>query len=130
MKSFFSTLFLLLLININANSQIVFTGKITSAINTPIANASISVLNTSFNTISDSNGQFKIKFLQQGNYQLEINHVNFASILPKIAVDKINSNISIFIMEESINTLDELMVTAEKKEELLQKINWIIMWCY
>jgi iron complex outermembrane receptor protein len=122
MKSFFSTLFLLLLININANCQIVFTGKITSAINTPIANASISVLNTSLNTISDSNGQFKIKFLQQGNYQIEINHVNFASIHPKIAVDKNNSNISIFVIEESINTLDELMVTAEKKEELLQKI--------
>jgi len=121
-KPFLLLTLLISLFQANAQSQIVFTGKITSAINTPIANASISVLNTSLNTISDSNGQFKIKFLQQGNYQLEINHVNFASIHPKISVYKNNSNISIFVIEESINTLDELMVTAEKKEELLQKI--------
>ena len=121
-KPFLLLTLLISLFQANAQSQIVYNGKITNAINAPVANASISVLNTSLNTISDSNGQFKIKFLKEGNYQLEINHVNFASIHPKISVDKNNSNVSIFVIEESINTLDELMVTAEKKEELLQKI--------
>jgi iron complex outermembrane receptor protein len=122
MKLFSSFFFLLLLNNISANCQLIFTGKITSAMNAPVANASISVLNTSLNTISDSNGQFKIKFLQEGNYQLEINHVNFASIHPKITVNKTNSSVFVFIIQESINTLDELVVTAEKKEEIVQKI--------
>jgi len=121
-KPFLLLTLLISLFQANAQSQIVYTGKITNAINAPVANASISVLNSTIHSISDSNGQFKIKFLQQGNYQLEINHVNFASIHPKISVYKNNSNISIFVIEESINTLDELMVTAEKKEELLQKI--------
>jgi iron complex outermembrane receptor protein len=121
-KPFLLLTLLISLFQANAQSQIVYNGKITNVINAPVANASISVLNTSLNTISDSNGQFKIKFLKEGNYQLEINHVNFASIHPKISVDKNNSNVSIFVIEESINTLDELMVTAEKKEELLQKI--------
>jgi len=118
----FSILFLLIsLLHINTNGQIIFTGQITSATKAPVVNASISILNSNIHSITDSNGYFKIKFTIQGNYQLEINHINFATIHPSIQVNK-NNKESNFTLIESTKTLDELVVTAEKKEELLQKI--------
>ena len=118
----FSILFLMIgFFHLNTQSQILFTGKITSASNAPVTNASISVLNSNIHSISDKNGNFKINFPRQGNYQLEINHINFASIHPSIQINK-NNNESNFILIESTKTLEDLVVTAEKKEELLQKI--------
>ncbi len=112
-----------ILVSINSKSQEVFTGKLTNVKNLPIANASISVLNANTNAITDSNGNFKLKLPTAGNYQLEVSHINFSSIHPIIKVEKYkNASIPVFILEESLNTLDELVVTAQKQEELIQKI--------
>jgi len=112
-----------ILVSINSKSQEVFTGKLTNVKNLPIANASISVLNANSNAITDSNGNFKLKLPTAGNYQLEVSHINFSSIHPIIKVEKYkNTSIPVFILEESLNTLDELVVTAQKQEELIQKI--------
>jgi iron complex outermembrane receptor protein len=110
-------------LNFNAKSQTILSGKITTIKNLPVSNATISVLNSNIKSISDSNGLFKIKLPVTGNYQLEINHFNFASIHPAIKIEN-NKNdlVANYILEESINTLDEIIVTAQKKEELIQKI--------
>jgi len=106
-----------------AISQTILSGKITTTKNIPVSNASISILNSNINSISDSNGLFKIKLPAAGNYQLEINHFNFASIHPVIKKENNKNNYTAnFILEESMNTLDEIIVTAQKKEELVQKI--------
>ena len=119
--SFF--LILLTFFNLNAKSQALLTGKITTINNTPVSNVSISVLNSNIKSISDSNGLFKIKLAATGTYQLEINHFNFASIHPVIKIENNKSDYAAnYILEASINTLDEIIVTAQKKEELIQKI--------
>ena len=113
----------LIFLSTNTKSQEVFRGKLTNAKNLPIANASISVLNANTNTITDSEGNFKLKLPTAGNYQLEISHINFASIHPIIKVENNkNAAVIVFILEASLNTLDELVVTAQKREELIQKI--------
>ena len=56
-----------------AISQTILSGKITTTKNLPVSNGSISILNSNINSISDSNGLFKIKLPAAGNYQLEIN---------------------------------------------------------
>ena len=119
--SFF--LLFLTFLNLNVKSQTLFTGKITSINNMSVGNANVSVLNSNINTISDSNGLFKIKIPTVGNYQLEIKHINFAAIHPTIKIEK-NKNIfsANFILEPFFNTLEEIIVTAQKKEELIQKI--------
>ncbi len=106
-----------------AISQTILSGKITTTKNIPVSNASISILNSNINSNSDSNGLFKIKLPAAGNYQLEINHFNFAPIHPVIKIENNKNNYTAnFILEESMNTLDEIIVTAQKKEELVQKI--------
>ena len=119
--SFF--LILLTFLNLNAKSQALLTGKITTINNTPVSNVSIFVLNSYIKSISDSNGLFKIKLPATGTYQLEINHFNFASIHPVIKIENNKNDYAAnYILEASINTLDEIIVTAQKKEELIQKI--------
>ncbi len=119
--SFF--LILLTFLNLNAKSQTILSGKITTTKNLPVSNASIYVLNSNIKSISDSNGLFKIKLPAAGNYQLEINHFNFASIHPVLKIENNKNNYTAnFILEASMNTLDEIIVTAQKKEELIQKI--------
>ena len=111
------------LIHFYAEGQIVNTGKVIDSKSKPIPNASIRILNTGIYATSDSTGSFKLSIPVEGNYQLYITHINFATSITSIKIDKNkNSSPSIFIIQESINTLDELVVTAEKKEELLQKI--------
>ena len=112
----------LLFISINTKSQEIFTGKVTDANNVPISYASISILNANINSITDKDGLFKIKLPASGKYQLEVSHINYASIHPIIKTNNINLNIPVFIMAASLNTLDELVVTAQKQEELIQKI--------
>ena len=102
-----------------AISQTILSGKITTTKNLPVSNGSISILNSNINSISDSNGLFKIKLPAAGNYQLEINHFNFASIHPVIKIESNKNNYTAnFILEASMNTLDEIIVTAQKKEAL------------
>ena len=123
MKQFSLLFSFFIFLSINTKSQEVFRGKLTNAKNLPITNASISVLNANTNAITDSEGNFKLKLPTAGNYQLEISHINFASIHPIIKVENNkNAAVTVFILEASLNTLDELVVTAQKREELIQKI--------
>jgi iron complex outermembrane receptor protein len=120
----FSLLFIFIgLIHFYAKGQIVYTGKVNDSKSKPISNASIRILNTAIYATSDTAGFFKLSIPVEGNYQLSITHINFATSFSSIKIDKNKSSSpSVFVIQESINTLDELVVTAEKKEELLQKI--------
>jgi len=118
----FSLLFIFIgLLHFYAEGQIVFSGKIINSKSKPISNASIRILNTAIYATTDTAGFFKLSIPVEGNYQLLITHINFAASLPSIKIYK-NSSPSVFVVNESINTLDEILVTAEKKEALLQKI--------
>ena len=86
MKQFSLLFSFFIFLSINTKSQEVFRGKLTNAKNSPITNASISVLNANTNAITDSEGNFKLKLPTAGRYQLEISHINFASIHPIIKV--------------------------------------------
>ncbi len=91
----------------------------------PIDGATISILNTSFQTISNQKGYFSFNALKNGKYTLSIKSLGYADISKEINVNATNNskNTDIrVILIASANQLDEVVVTAEKKEELLQKI--------
>ena len=123
MKSFSLLFIFIALIHFCAEGQITYTGKVIDSKSKPVSNASIRILNTTIYTNSDTLGFFKLSIPIEGNYQLSITHINYAATLPSIKIDKSKKpNTSVFVIQESINTLDEIVVTAEKKEDLLQKI--------
>jgi iron complex outermembrane receptor protein len=123
MKSFSLLFIFIALIHFCAEGQITYTGKVNDSKSKPISNASIRILNTAIYTTTDTAGLFKLSIPVGGNYQLAITHINFATSLSSIKIDKNKSSSpSVFVIQESINTIDEVVVTAEKKEELIQKI--------
>ncbi len=99
------------------------SGKITDETATTITGATIHLLNTEFATISDREGQFEIRNLPAGRYILEISAVGFATISKIITTQDNNLQI---VMKPASLQLDEVVVSAEKKEEILQSLPYSI----
>jgi iron complex outermembrane receptor protein len=111
-------------IAINTNAQSI-TGVVQNEKGNPIDGATISILNTGFQTISNQKGYFSFDELKNGRYTLSIKSLGYAEISKEININAINNSKSTdikFTLIASTNQLDEVVVTAEKKEELLQKI--------
>src|SRR5579872_4609875 len=84
MKPFFGALALLLTITANAQSRLL--GTITDDRSTPIAGASIHLLNTEITVISDSAGGFTIRRLTGGRYTLQLSAIGFATLAANIDI--------------------------------------------
>jgi len=90
----------------------------------PIEGASITILNTSLQTISNQKGFFEFKELRTGKYTISIKSIGYAESSKAFIVNQSSASNTIIKLTliASTNQLDEVVVTAEKKEELLQKI--------
>ena len=104
-----------------ANSQSNFKAKVTSLAGKPIMGASVSLLNTPFKDISDSNGQFKFNDLPEGKYELAITSLGFATSITSITIlNKSNLNVV-----QIIKLADELVQSGhlEKTIAKLETMN-------
>src|SRR5215467_11091051 len=98
-----------------------FQGKISDSKSNPIPNASVYFLNTNFSAVTDSAGTFVTRGLPFGNYMVSISAIGFASINEPVSFNSASGLIN-FHLIESISQLDEVVVTAQKKEESLQQV--------
>jgi iron complex outermembrane receptor protein len=121
-------MFLLLFIStgIAANCQkgISITGKITDEKSNAVPGASITILNTQSGTYTDKQGQFSINDIPPGNYILRVSAIGFAEVNREV-LGAAGSNIAITLSRSSVY-LDEVIVSAQKREELLQKLPFSI----
>ena len=118
------TAFFGLTIAIAAGGQSI-TGIIQNEKGNPIDGATISILNTSFQTISNQKGSFAFNELKNGKYTLSIKSLGYADVSKEININATNNSKTTDVkitLIASTNQLDEVVVTAEKKEELIQKI--------
>ncbi len=102
----------------NTNS---FSGKITDAASQPLTGASIHLLNTNFGAAADGEGSFTINGIPNGKYSVQVTAVGYASqrIEVIVGVDVVPMTIQ---LEESTSQLDDVIVTAQKQEEDVQKV--------
>jgi iron complex outermembrane recepter protein len=98
------------------------SGKIVDQRSEPIAGASILVLNAQVGTVSDSTGHFQIAKIPSGKYRLHISAVGFASIEKEISASDQKAASLVLILYDAATHLDAVMVTAEKREELMQQV--------
>jgi iron complex outermembrane receptor protein len=126
MKRFgsFSFLFFLSLIAFCQESATV-SGKVTDDKSNGIAGASISLLNTNRNAITDSAGNFLLKNILPGDYTVEVTAIGYAATDERVKFASQNQVLSI-TLAPSATHLDAVVVTAQKKEELLQQIPFSI----
>jgi iron complex outermembrane recepter protein len=95
-------------------------GNIKSPTGEPIAFANISVLNSSTGVVADEEGNFTIT-INQGTYQLQFSAVGYASKLQEVIVTDKALLLDI-VLSENTQTLGEVVVTANKREEDIVKV--------
>lgn len=96
------------------------SGKVTDAQSKPLQNVTVHLLNTGVAAVTNKDGNFSIGNLRAGTYTIEISAVGYAVIDKEIDV-KENASFN-FQLRETVNQLDDIIVTSQKKEEALQKV--------
>ncbi|MEO6455406.1 MAG: TonB-dependent receptor, partial [Ginsengibacter sp.] len=102
-------------------AQYTINGKITDKKMNPVNGVSVHILNSNKGEISNAGGDFIITDLTPGIYMVRFSVVGFASKNQQISINHESINLKI-VLEEITKRLDEIVVTAQKKEELLQKV--------
>ncbi|HVW97341.1 MAG TPA: TonB-dependent receptor [Mucilaginibacter sp.] len=122
MKKFTIILFLLVF-SCRAFSQslINLSGTITDGNGKAIPGAEVSLLNTNYSTVSNGEGHFSITGVPAGVYMIHVSSLSFAEYSENISVSGNNQAIKI-MLKPSNTQLDEVVVTAEKREEALQRV--------
>ncbi len=97
-------------------------GKIADNNALPVAIATIHLLNTNHWTTTDRDGSFVIKRVQPGKYILSVSAIGYTSTTKEIEIAQGSNELPPVQLVQSSTQLDAVVVSAEKKEQLVQKI--------
>ncbi len=81
----------------------------------PARFVNISNLNSSFSTMTDTAGYYKLSNIPEGTYDLQITGVGFETLTKKVVVAKDASSILNFLLTKGNNTLNDVVVTGTLK---------------
>jgi len=118
------SLFLLLVIFYSAQAQSggTLSGTITDSKPEAIAGATVVILNTNYSAIADNKGIFRIPAISPGTYMLVVSATGFATVNKSVTIaDHKDGTLSVQLAPSNVQ-LDAVVVTAQKKQELLQQI--------
>lgn len=97
------------------------SGIVTNSANQSVQGVTVSLLNTNYVTASDKSGVYRFSGIPAGKYILHITSVAFAAMSREVIITTPIQKLDIQLTESS-NRLDEVVVTANKREEEVQKV--------
>ncbi|MEO5682456.1 MAG: TonB-dependent receptor [Chitinophagaceae bacterium] len=119
----FFCLLLLVACTGKANGQVaIISGVVTDIQSRPVALVSVHLLNTRVTTSTNASGAFTIGNLQLGKYIIELSAIGYAAIAKEIVVSNAGRQSFNFQLQQAQVQLEDVVVTAGKKEELMQHI--------
>lgn len=123
MKKLFLLLLLSTTISLVAFSQqlVKISGKITDASSRAIVGASVRILNSAIGTVTDQNGLFTLPIANPGSFTLQVSSNGYAVYSRLLTSATAIAPLSIQL-QLSPKMLDQVVVTAQKTEELLQYV--------
>ncbi|HYK47794.1 MAG TPA: TonB-dependent receptor, partial [Parafilimonas sp.] len=87
-----------------------------------VGGATVYLLNTNYATVSNDSGRFTLKDVPLGDYTMQVRAIGFSSVSINIDLTEgAVKNLQITLPDEA-NQLDDVVVSAEKRDESLQKI--------
>ncbi len=98
------------------------SGKITGENSKPVPDAFIYLLNTNSSAFSNADGSFSLKNIAAGNYIVSVSAAGYATVNKNISVNNSASETLNIQLPDASKNLDEVVVTAQKKEEALQDV--------
>jgi iron complex outermembrane receptor protein len=104
----------------------VLSGNISDVLSKAIPRASVHVLNTNYGTVTNAEGRFTITNIPAGRYTLQISAIGYATIEKQIFLSASQNESLTVQLKPSSTQLDAVIVSAQKKEEFLQKIPFSI----
>ena len=98
-----------------------FTGKITAGDGTPVAGATVHLLNTDASVVSDEKGNFRLGVSAAGRYEIQVSAIGFRRLDTVLSMTGGERTVE-FHLQTGVSGLDAVVVTAEKREELLRHV--------
>jgi len=97
------------------------SGKVTDEKSNALKAVTVHLLNTNISVLTDAEGNFSINNIHTGKYIISFSSVGYA-IQNKVTEIKSSTNNIDVQLADATAQLDDVVVTAEKKEESVQKI--------
>lgn len=107
-------MFFVLGITVQAQNAIV-KGTITNKKGDAIENVSITIKETTYGTATDNNGVFMLAVPLEGRYTINVSSIGFQKASKKVQLVKGKTNTISFIITESSENLDEVLVNGKKR---------------
>ncbi|MFS8616134.1 MAG: TonB-dependent receptor [Solitalea sp.] len=96
------------------------SGLVTDERAQPVAGAEVNILNTNFGTFTGNKGNFRIENIPQGKYVVQVSAPGYASVHKTVRIPE-ESSLE-FQLARAMDQLDQVTVTAQKREEDLQRV--------
>ncbi len=97
-------------------------GKVTSFKDEELSGVNVRLLNTNSGTTTDEQGSFELKNVNAGSYHIQVSIIGFATVEQDIEVTQDGASLN-FQLAETATQLEDLIVTAQKTEEEIQKVS-------
>ena len=120
-KSLLLVLMAVLGVAVIAQTKIKISGVVVNTTSVGIPGVTVRLLNTNSQAVTDANGAFTIQNVYPGTYTLEASATGFATNTKTVQTTKDTLAFGVTLYS-SPAVLNEVVVTAQKREELLQEI--------
>lgn len=101
-------------------SQASIHGIIKDETSKPVSGVNVHLLNTAYSTQTDLNGEFNFGNLSQGNYTIHIFAEGYGESYKTVSLQNGTNTIE-FTYSKQSNTLETVVISSQKREELLQQ---------
>lgn len=114
-------LFLFFGYSLYAQNTTAISGKVTDAKSNPVNDVAVHLLNTNIAVFTDEQGNYTINDIRAGRYIISFSAAGYAAQNKNVEVTSAINNIDAQLADAT-GELDDVVVTAEKKEESLQNV--------
>jgi outer membrane receptor for ferrienterochelin and colicins len=114
-------IFLLFIPSIAFSQGVSISGHVTGTDSSPVTGATITLKGTTFGTVTDKKGFYKMNKIKPGTYTLRVSFLGFETLERSVAILKENNHVDFSLNESNID-LNEVVVTGTKSEKALKNV--------
>ncbi len=117
----FLFIYFLFISSIIFSQGVILSGYVTGSDSTSVTGATITLKGTTFGTVTDKKGFYKIDKIKPGMYTLRVSYIGFETLEKTVDILKPDTRADFFIKESNID-LNEVVVTGTKSEKTLKNV--------
>src|SRR5450759_5216911 len=117
----FLFIYFLFISSIIFSQGVILSGYVTGSDSTSVTGATITLKGTTFGTVTDKKGFYKINKIKPGTYTLRVSYLGYETLERSIAILKGDNHADFSIKVSNID-LNEVVVTGTKSEKALKNV--------